>query len=628
MCVRKKWINKRRVHKRWLKKFSPRQNFKQRLGLTIAATILFFSLLLSWIVGNTSKAQIKADNGQFMAQLAYQMARNLDQDMFVYYQEIQTLATLDVIQDADQTLASKRSLLNKLQNAYKNYAWIGLTNSDGVVLASTDQILEGANVSQRPWFIQGKLGPAVEDVHEAKLLAPLLPNPSSTGDPIRFVDIATPVFSGADADTFEGVLGAHLYWQWAEQVRDALLNPLQDHYHVEVMILSKLGEVLLLPATITNRSEPNIRPFSFNSGSQLLQSVRFAQEGEIGSLVERWIDGKSYLTGFAATKGYENYPGLGWIVLVRQSAEEAFSKAIALQEQIIIWGTALGITSGALVWWIAGRLLNPVLQIAAAADGIRQGDTTAKIPVFRGKDEVATLSRAVNSLVTSLEQQKHLLLAFNTNLDRKVRERTVRLDDLNQKLMAEVSDRKQAEVALQQANQELHRLTMVDGLTGVANRRHFDQYLAQEWQRAVHAQLPLSLILLDVDCFKRYNDFYGHPAGDHCLQQIAKVLSSQVQRSHDLVARYGGEEFAIVLPNTEIEGAVHIAENIRQAVTALQLPHANSLIASFVTLSLGVGTIVPASNSSPSVLIERADHQLYRAKDMGRDRVISDLTKI
>ncbi|MBD1914153.1 MULTISPECIES: diguanylate cyclase [unclassified Leptolyngbya] len=611
------------VFGKWIRRLNPRQNFKQRLGLIIATTILCFSLLLSWIVGNTSKAQIKAGNGQFMEELAYQMARNLDRGMFVYYQEIQTLATLNAIQDSRQSPESKRSLLQTLQNAYKDYAWIGLTNSDGIVLASTNRVLEGKNVSQRPWFIRGRWGAVVEDVHDAKLLAQLLPNPNSSAEPTRFVDIATPVFNAQDPNKFEGVLGAHLYWEWAKHVRDDLLNPLHDHYNVDVMVLSKSGEMLLAPASAPDSDEPLTGPPSPTLGSQPLISVQSAQQGKSGSLVEQWFDGTSYLTGFAATKGCDQYPGLGWIVLVRQSAKEAFAEAVALQEQIIIWGIALGVTSGALVWWIAGWLINPVLQIAAAADSIRQGDTTARIPVFSGRDEVAKLSRAVNSLFISLEEQKQLLMAFNAELDQKVKERTARLNSLNEQLMAEISDRKQAEVALQQANQELHRLTIVDGLTGMANRRHVDQHLVQEWQRSIREQLPLSLILLDVDYFKRYNDFYGHLAGDHCLQRIARVLSSQVQRSHDLAARYGGEEFIVVLPNTELEGAIHLAETIRQAVKSLQIPHANSPASPYVTLSLGVATGFPAPGSSPSALIESTDQQLYRAKALGRDRVMS-----
>ncbi|MBD2578085.1 diguanylate cyclase [Oscillatoria sp. FACHB-1406] len=483
------------MQKKWLKRLDPRRSLKKRLGLAIATTTLLFSLLLSWIVGNTSKTQIKADSSRFVEQLAYQMSRNLDRDMFVHYQEIRMLSTLEVIRDSRHFLTSKRALLNRLQKAYKNYAWIGLTNFEGVVVASTNQILEGKKVSSRPWFIQGKQGAVVEDVHEAKLLAPLLPNPNPNGEPLRFVDIAAPVFSTTNPNKVEGVLGAHLYWNWAKDVRDDLLKPLQDRYHVEAMILSQSGEVLLTPAVDSGSQKKQFEPGWFPSISHL-KSVRAVRDGERGFLVERWPDG-TYLTGFAATQGLEDYPGLGWIVLVRQSTEEAFIKASVLQQQIILWGITLGIASSALAWWIAEQFLNPVLAIAIAAHRIRRGDTNIHIPVFSGKDEIAKLSEAISGLFTNLEQQKRLLQIFNLELEQKIEERTL---------------------ALQQANEELQRLTMVDGLTGVANRRCFDLHLTQEWQRAVREQLPLSLILMNVDYFKRYNDYYGHPAGDGCLQ--------------------------------------------------------------------------------------------------------------
>lgn len=590
------------VQKKWLKRLDPARSLKKRLGLAIATTILLFSLLLSWIVVNTSKTQIKADSSRFVEQLAYQMSRNLDRDMFVHYQEIHMLSTLEVLRDSHHSLASKRDLLTRLQKAYKNYAWIGLTDSEGMVVASTNQILEGRKVSNRPWFIQGKQGPIVEDVHEAKLLAPLLPNPNPNGEPLRFVDIAAPILNTTDPNKVEGVLGSHLYWNWAKDVRDDLLKPLQDRYHVEAMILSKSGEVLLTPAVDTGSKPIQFEPGWLSSISDL-ESVRAARDGKRGFLVEQWLDG-TYLTGFAATQGLEDYPGLGWIVLVRQSTEEAFAKASVLQQQIIIWGITLGIASSALAWWIAERFLNPVLAIASAAHRIRRGDTNIHIPVFSGKDEIAKLSEAISALFTNLEKQKRLLQSFNLELEQKIEERTL---------------------ALQQANQELQRLTMVDGLTGVANRRRFDLHLIQEWQRAAREQSSLSLILIDIDYFKRYNDCYGHPAGDICLQQVAQTLNSQIHRSHDLAARYGGEEFAVILPNTGIEGAVHIAETIRQAVKDLQLSHAESLISQFVSLSLGVATTVPTADSSPSTLVEGADKQLYQAKIAGRNRVMPEI---
>lgn len=175
---------------------------------------------------------------------------------------------------------------------------------------------------------------------------------------------------------------------------------------------------------------------------------------------------------------------------------------------------------------------------------------------------------------------------------------------------------------LEAANQELERLASVDGLTQVANRRRFDEYLNTEWRRLAREQKPLSLILCDIDYFKRYNDTYGHLAGDDCLQQVASVLRQALRRPTDLVARYGGEEFAIILPNMDARGAASIAEAIRLGVRQLQIPHAQSLSSTYVTLSLGIACKIPTPDISPQQLIATADQGLYQAKAQGRDRVI------
>jgi diguanylate cyclase (GGDEF)-like protein len=176
---------------------------------------------------------------------------------------------------------------------------------------------------------------------------------------------------------------------------------------------------------------------------------------------------------------------------------------------------------------------------------------------------------------------------------------------------------------LETANQALQRLISIDNLTQVANRRRFDEYLDQEWKRMARERSPLSLILCDVDFFKAYNDTYGHQAGDRCLQQIARVLENTPKRSTDLVARYGGEEFAMILPNTPVEGAVQLAELMRAAVRALAIPHAQSSLGQAVTLSMGVACTIAHLNIDFESLIADADAALYKAKALGRDRVVA-----
>jgi diguanylate cyclase (GGDEF)-like protein len=196
-------------------------------------------------------------------------------------------------------------------------------------------------------------------------------------------------------------------------------------------------------------------------------------------------------------------------------------------------------------------------------------------------------------------------------------------------IYAQTLEQKVAErtAELEQVNRELLRLATLDGLTQVANRRLFDEYLAQEWKRAFREQQPLSLILFDVDYFKLYNDHYGHQAGDDCLKQIAQAMSNAVKRSIDLAARYGGEEFAAILSNTDAEGATIVAQEIREQIVQLKIPHARSQVSDYVTLSLGIASIVPSTDTSSKNLIAAADEALYEAKRQGRDRLVVKVLK-
>lgn len=167
----------------------------------------------------------------------------------------------------------------------------------------------------------------------------------------------------------------------------------------------------------------------------------------------------------------------------------------------------------------------------------------------------------------------------------------------------------------------LGRLSFTDGLTGIANRRRFDHVLDQEWKRGVRSRAPLSLCILDVDHFKRFNDAAGHLAGDDCLRRIATAAAGSLHRPGDLVARYGGEEFATVLPETDPDGALAVARRIQASVAALAIPHPSSGLSPVVTISIGVATGIPSPQGGPALLVDAADRALYRAKDLGRNRI-------
>lgn len=182
---------------------------------------------------------------------------------------------------------------------------------------------------------------------------------------------------------------------------------------------------------------------------------------------------------------------------------------------------------------------------------------------------------------------------------------------------------KEMQNQLEASNAELQRLSSIDGLTELANRRSFDKMLDNELGRAKREQTELSLIMIDIDFFKPFNDTYGHQGGDDCLKKVASTIGGAAQRPADLAARYGGEEFAFILPLTDTNGALLIGEKLRSAVEELQIPHEGSKVKSTVTISLGCATIAPDRDAKPEELIERADKALYHAKENGRNKVVS-----
>ncbi len=184
-----------------------------------------------------------------------------------------------------------------------------------------------------------------------------------------------------------------------------------------------------------------------------------------------------------------------------------------------------------------------------------------------------------------------------------------------------ITSRKEAEEALAKANAALERMARIDGLTQVANRRSFDERLLQEWRRLAREKKPFSLLLCDIDFFKRYNDTYGHQAGDDCLKKVAQALEKSILRPGDMVARYGGEEFGLILPGIDIEGALVVARRALEEVARLEVEHKASDVSPFVSISLGASCFNPPNEGSPEDLVGMADEALYQSKEQGRNRV-------
>ena len=196
-----------------------------------------------------------------------------------------------------------------------------------------------------------------------------------------------------------------------------------------------------------------------------------------------------------------------------------------------------------------------------------------------------------------------------------------RLRALHQSLRHTKALLDQRTAQLTEAIERVEQLATTDALTGIANRRRFGEFLQREWKRVLRARTTITLVMVDVDFFKRYNDSYGHLAGDECLRRVAAALPTVARRPSDLAARYGGEEFAVVLSGTTQERALAIAESIRRSIAELHIPHEASPVAPHVTVSVGVAIANPFDGGTPELLIFSADEALYRAKAAGRDRV-------
>jgi diguanylate cyclase (GGDEF)-like protein len=229
----------------------------------------------------------------------------------------------------------------------------------------------------------------------------------------------------------------------------------------------------------------------------------------------------------------------------------------------------------------------------------------------------------LNSLLSGSIHNVHqttALRAQTVSLEERIVERTRELEQTNTQLHAEIQQRHNAEIALRQANITLRELVSLDGLTGLYNRAAFDEFLEQHWAQHAQDQLQLSLILIDIDHFKKYNDHYGHVPGDESLRAVANVLKACVQRANDMVARYGGEEFAIVLTDTSEAGSEIVIARVQAAIAQLAIPHEQSDVAPTLSVSIGVCTRIPNADQPSASLIEQADHAMYEAKQHGRNQ--------
>ena len=382
-----------------------------QLALAFSLLSIVLTLTLVAVVERRAVDQIKTRIGNSLADLAAQTSDKLERGMFERYREVGLIASRTILTNPDYNLNQRRQALARVQQSYAYYEWLGVTDLNGKVLVASNGLLEGADVSKRPWFADGLRGGHVGDVHEALLLDRLLP-PQEGNAPRRFVDVAFPFAD--DEGRVRGVLGAHLSWNWARDVERSVVGSADREGTVQTLILSSTGRVLLGPKELVDTTLS-------------LESFRNATPTRRGDyMVERWPDGKDYLVGFQKGSGYASYPGLGWVVLVRQPVDLAWEPLVEMRRHAIISGVLLALLFSLVGVALARRITYPLKQLAASASELRDGGQVA-IASGGHYAEVAALSRSLNALVFDLGERRRQLQQLNGTLEQLVESRTVEL---------------------------------------------------------------------------------------------------------------------------------------------------------------------------------------------------------
>lgn len=448
-----------------------------RYVLTIAISALSCALILLFVVtiGQSAQQRVTGQVGASMLVLADQMQDKLDRALYERAREIENGASIFRQLGEGRRAADITFWLNGVQKEYPDYAWVGFASADGHVQHATGSLLVGADVAQQPWFQSGSQKLTVGDVRDDPMISSVL----KTGQPHRYIWISAPVLDASGRDA--GVIGALLDWAWVDEVRDSLFAAAGSRTTTEVFVLNRDRDVLMGTPDLTGRK------LELPNGEALAGSSRY--------VIQRWPDGRDYVTGIASSDGYRNFAGLGWTVLVRQEANTALAPVYRLQRQTLIWAVGLAALGSLAAWLLAKRVSAPLLRLAIAAEGIRRG-REVQIPDLGDFSEVATLSRSLATLVSELKQRQSELTALNVSLETQVSERTAELLARNTALIAARQDAEQATAAKSRflaaashdLRQPLHAMTLF--------ARALSRRVAGDEAPRLVQQLELSLVSL------------------------------------------------------------------------------------------------------------------------------------
>lgn len=350
-------------------------------------SLLIIGIVIS-VAGWQSSQNLREESGTALVVTAETMGDQLDQHMWARYGEVEILAQLEPFRNPEN-ITRTRELINQFKETFPMFSWIGLTDREGTVIAATDEILEGASIAERPVYQEAQQQPFIGDVHEAVLLAELLPNP--TGEVMQFVDISLPL----SAQTPSPVLATHLSWEWARGVEEQVMAPLAADKGIELFVVSGRDQLILLgPQQWIGKRMP------FTVEQLLSESTSWGQD--------EWGGEGEYVTAVVETDGYLDYKGLDWTIIARQPTEIAFQPSNELIRNLLVIGLLLALLAGAFGWLFANRLMRPIRELSLAADKLRLGERET-IPVQQGITEFESLSLSLNSMVERLKETNQQL---------------------------------------------------------------------------------------------------------------------------------------------------------------------------------------------------------------------------
>lgn len=391
----------------WRRLFSRMQ--KAEIRTRWAASFFVLALLVfsvtGWLSGMVAGRAAERSSSALLSQIASSVASQLDTEIVERLREIERLAEFESSLMRDMSQAQWRSALNSVLRINRSFSWIGVTNEQGRVLAATHGLLEGRSVEQRPWFQAGREMPVVQDVHEAKLLAQVLPA-SPSGEPLRLMDVAAPLKRG---DQMVGVLGGHLNLDWAEARRSAALAEQDPSMKLDIVVVDRSGAIILGPRT-----------------PQPPKAIADQARRQAGPKVQVWSDGHEYLTAAQTSRPVGEYKGLGWTVVVRQPRAVALETAMWLQTRIVAFGVLGALAFGALAWWLAGVLSAPIHQMALRARELVPANAASL-----SHNEVDQLAESITQLIETLQARQDELTHLNEHLEDLVRSRTTELEQAN-----------------------------------------------------------------------------------------------------------------------------------------------------------------------------------------------------